>query len=151
MQLKQLKKKERQIVTDEAHYFYPFVINPAAYREYMELGVTEGYTEDDYNKFKETALVSATSYSTNAKEGCENEFAMFVETEPHLYLPNLTQYITFEKGENKNTIHISAGEVLATLKEQIKSIEIYYNPSTTEIADDLEGAKYYHIVTRKEV
>lgn len=37
----------------------------------MELGVTEGYTEDDYNKFKETALVSATSYSTNAKEGCE--------------------------------------------------------------------------------
>ena len=140
-----------KIVTDEAHYFYPFVINPAAYREYMELGVTEGYTEDDYNKFKETALVSATSYSTNAKEGCENEFAMFVETEPHLYLPNLTQYITFEKGENKNTIHISAGEVLATLKEQIKSIEIYYNPSTTEIADDLEGAKYYHIVTRKEV
>lgn len=117
----------------------------------MELGVTEGYTEDDYNKFKETALVSATSYSTNAKEGCENEFAMFVETEPHLYLPNLTQYITFEKGENKNTIHISAGEVLTTLKEQIKSIEIYYNPSTTEIADDLEGAKYYHIVTRKEV
>ena len=140
-----------KIVSNEAHYFYPFVINPQVYRDFVKMGMTEGYTEEDYKKFKDAALTSATFFNSNSKLGCENEFAMFVETEPHLYLPNLTQYITFEKGENKNTIHISAGEVLATLKEQIKSIEIYYNPSTTEIADDLEGAKYYHIVTRKEV
>lgn len=140
-----------KIVTDEAHYFYPFVVNPMAYKEYVELGVTEGYTEDDYQKFKETALVSTTAYATNAKEGCENEFALFVETEENLYLPNLTTYISFEKGEGKNIIHIAAGDILGELKEQIKSIEIYYNPSTTEIVDDLEGAKYYHIVTRKEV
>ena len=140
-----------KIVTDEAHYFYPFVINPIAYREYVKLGVTNGYTEDDYKRFKETALVSATAYSTNSKEGCENEFALFVETEANLYLPNLTQYITFEKGKVKNKIHISAGKVLEALKEQIKLMEVYYNPDTTEIVDDLEGVKYYHIITRKEV
>ena len=27
---------------------------------------------------KEQALVSATAFATNAKEGCENEFALFV-------------------------------------------------------------------------
>ena len=33
-----------KIVSNEAHYFYPFVINPLAYKEYEELGVTDGYT-----------------------------------------------------------------------------------------------------------
>ncbi|MBM6838079.1 type I CRISPR-associated protein Cas7, partial [Clostridium saudiense] len=82
-----------KIVSNEAHYFYPFAINPLAYKEYKELGVTEGYTEEDFKKFKSAALVSATSYATNAKIGCENEFALFVETEQDLYLPNLSQYI----------------------------------------------------------
>lgn len=75
-----------KITSNEAHYFYPFVINPMAYRELEKLGVTEGYTEEDYKNFKRTALVAVTSYATNAKEGCENEFAIFVETEPDLYL-----------------------------------------------------------------
>ena len=62
-----------KIVSNEAHYFYPFVINPAAYRELTELGVTEGYTEEDYENFRKAALVSATSFATNAKEGRSEE------------------------------------------------------------------------------
>lgn len=38
-----------------------------AYRELEKLGVTEGYTEEDYKNFKRTALVAVTSYATNAK------------------------------------------------------------------------------------
>ena len=37
-----------KIISDEAHYFYSFAINPLAYVNYEELGVTEGYTEEDY-------------------------------------------------------------------------------------------------------
>ena len=140
-----------KITSDEAHYFYPFVINPASYDDYVALGVTEGYTEEDYKKFKETALVSATAFATNAKEGCENEFALFVETDSDLYLPNLTSYLTFEKGEEKDVITISAANILDEVKDQIKSIEVYYNPHTTEIVSDIENTKYYHIITRKEV
>lgn len=140
-----------KIVSDEAHYFYPFVINPLAYKEYVEIGVTDGYTEEDFKKFKETALVSATAFATNSKEGCENEFALFAETEKDLYLPNLTEYIEFQKREQKNQIQIHAKEILEGLRERIRSIEIYYNPSTTEIINDLEGVKYFNIVTRKEV
>lgn len=140
-----------KIVSNEAHYFYPFSITPAAYRNYIELGVTEGYTDEDYDLFKKTALISATSYSTNAKAGCDNEFALFVETESDLYLPNLTPYITFEKGEGKNTIHVKAGEIVNELSDKINAIELYYNPLTTEIDTDLENVKKFNIFTQKEV
>jgi len=88
-----------KIVSDEAHYFYPFTINPKAYNEFIEMGVTEGYTEEDYEKFKDAALTSATYFVTNSKVGCENEFALFIETDEDLYLPNLDKFIEFKKGE----------------------------------------------------
>ncbi len=140
-----------KIVSDEAHYFYPFAINPLAYKELVELGVTEGYTQEDYENFKRTALVSATSFATNAKEGCENEFALFVETKPDVYLPNLTTYIHFRKGEEKNTISVLCGELLEELQDSVLSVEIYYNPDTTVLNTDIKDAKTYHIVTQKEV
>ena len=140
-----------KIVSNEAHYFYPFVVNPLAYKEYQELGVTDGYTEDDYAKFKVVALKSATAFATNAKIGCENEFALFVETDPDVYLPNLSAYMEFEKGEEKNTIGFSIGGLLNSLQNQIQKVEIYYNPNTTEIKTDVENVKQYHIFTQKEV
>lgn len=144
-----------KIVSDEAHYFYPFSINPMAYKEFVELEVTDGYTEDDYQLFKKASLSAATSFATNAKSGCENEFALYVETENDTYLPNLTKYMEFSKGEEgkKNKIQITCGEALNTLKDRILSIEIYYNTHTTEIITPvvLEGAKYFDILTQKEV
>lgn len=140
-----------KIVSDEAHYFYPFAINPMAYKELIELGVTDGYTQEDYENFKRTSLVCATSYATNAKEGCDNEFALFVETAPDTYLPNLTSYLTFEKKENKNIISLSCGGLFSALQERIISVEIYYNPDTTELKHNIEAAKTFHIVTQKEV
>lgn len=140
-----------KIVSDEAHYFYPFVINPLAYKELVELGVTEGYTEEDYENFKRTALVAATSFATNAKVGCENEFAFFVETQPDLYLPNLSEYISFEKEGEKNRIKICCSDLLNSLEQRIKAVEIYYNPYTTILDSDIKGAKYYDILTQKEV
>lgn len=140
-----------KIVSDEAHYFYPFVVNPDAYNEFVQLGVTEGYTNADYLKFKETALVSATAFVTNSKEGCDNEFGLFVETDQYLYLPNLTEYIKFEKGADQNTITVSLKEVLKGIESQIQTIEIYYNPFTTHIDCDYEGVRYFNIISRKEV
>ena len=140
-----------KIVSDEAHYFYPFTINPMAYNEYKELGVTDGYTEEDYKKFKEAALVSATSFATNSKVGCENEFALFVETEKDLYLPNLAEFIEFIKGEDKNTIKINCSDLLNSLSSRISNIEIYYNPYSTNIETDIKEAKKLNIFTKQEV
>ncbi len=140
-----------KIVSNEAHYFYPFAINPMAYNEFKEMGVTEGYTEEDYNKFKEASLVSATSFNTNSKVGCENEFALFIETQKDLYLPNLSDYIVFEKGEDKNIIKITCSDLINSLNDKIKNIEIYYNPYTTKIESDIKNAKNLNIFTKLEI
>lgn len=140
-----------KIVSNEAHYFYPVTINPKAYDGFKELGITEGYTEKDYKKFKEASMIAATSFSTNAKIGCENEFAMFVETDEDLYLPDLSQYIIFEKCADKGKIEIKCNNLLKDLQNRIKSIEIYYNPYTTNINKNIENAKYFNIFTKEEI
>lgn len=140
-----------KVVSNEAHYFYPFVINPKAYDGYVELGFTEGYTEEDYAAFKEAALVGATSFNSNSKMGCENEFALFVETEEELYLPDLAQYIRFNKEGDKEVITLGCAEMLDKLKAQIKNIEVYFNPYKTVLEGKMEGAHYYNIYTKEEM
>ena len=145
-----------KICSNEAHYFYPFVINPLAYKELVELGVTDGYTEEDYQQFKEAALSSATSFATNAKVGCENELAIFVETKSNTYLPNLSEYVEFVKDEDsnadiKNHIKLTKLDKLLNELSDLQSIEIYYNPYTTIIDKEIKNAKYFNILTKQEV
>jgi len=138
---------------DEAHYFYGFSINPHNYDEYKEfLGEDfKGYTNDDFKEFKRVALVSATSFATNSKFGAYNEFAMFVETNDNskFYLPDLSEYIKYDSEARK----IDLSKIDQILKmDEIKSIEIYYNPTTTGIVklDKSEKINYFNIITMKE-
>lgn len=143
-----------KIASNEAHYAYHFAINPDAYADFVEMGVTEGYTEGDYAKFKEAALTSATSFNTNSKIGCENEFAVFIETDKNTYLPDLAQYVFFKKSEDekaKDTIELKFDKILDDVKDKIQSVEIYYNPYTTIISADIQNVKMMNIFTQDEV
>ena len=140
-----------KIVTPEAHYCYPFVINPLGYKEFVELGITDGYTEEDYKKFKEASISSTTAFATNSKVGCENELSIFIETDETLYLPNLDKYVKFIKGEDKNIFELNFKDILSDVQDRIKRIEVYYNPATIDIKPDFDGAKYYNIFSKKEV
>ncbi len=140
-----------KIVSDEAHYFYPFTINPKAYNEFVQMGVTEGYTDEDYKKFKEAALTSATYFVTNSKVGCENEFALFIETNEDLYLPNLDKYIEFTKDSEKNRIQINCAELFHEVSDRIQKLEIFYNPYTTVIDTEIENITYYNIFTKQVI
>lgn len=137
----------KKIVSNEAHYFYPFSINPENYNIYTnEIENLEGYNEEDYQKFKEACLVAATAYNTNSKAGCENEFVLFVECKENskLYLANLDQYIEFEKGTEKDAINMEKlAEILNEdqIKDKIDRIEIYYNPYTTELKGELNNCE----------
>lgn len=143
-----------KIVSNEAHYAYHFAINPDAYTEYVEMGVTEGYTEEDYEKFKKAALTSATSFNTNSKVWCENELAVFVETDKNTYLPDLAQYVFFKKSDDENekdTIELKFDSILNDVKDKIQTVEIYYNPYTTNIVADINNVKMMNIFTQDEV
>ncbi len=122
----------KKIVSNEAHYFYPIVINPIAYDGYKEmLEGFEGFTEETYESFVEASLTSATALATNSKIGCENEFALFVETDKETYLPNLAEYIRFSKGEEIDTIRFIQPELLR--RDTITKIRLYYNPYAVRV------------------
>ncbi|MDU1911348.1 type I CRISPR-associated protein Cas7 [Fusobacterium sp.] len=140
-----------KIVSNEAHYFYPFVINPQVYRDFIKMGMTEGYTEEDYKKFKDAALTSATFFNSNSKLGCENEFALFIEVKEGYYLPELAQYVKFSKEKDFVVIELGFDELINQFKDNILSVEIYYNTLNVKIKHDIKGAKEYNIFTRKEV
>lgn len=135
----------KKIVSNEAHYFYPFSVNPQNYDIYTkEIEDLEGYTKESYEKFKKGCLIAATAYNTNSKAGCENEFALFVECKENskLYLANLDQYIKFEKQEEKNIIDVTELEEILNkeeIKSEIEKVEIYYNPYTTNLVGAKEG------------
>lgn len=140
-----------KIVSNEAHYFYPFVINPQVYRDFVKMGMTEGYTEEDYKKFKDAALTSATFFNSNSKLGCENEFALFIEVKEGYYLPELAQYVKFSKEKDCDVIELGFDELINQFKNNILSVEIYYNTLNVKVKHDIKGAKEYNIFTRKEV
>lgn len=136
----------KKIVSNEAHYFYPFSVNPENYDFYTkEIEGLEGYTREDYESLKKGCLVAATAYNTNSKMGCENEFALFVECKEgsKLYLSNLDQYIKFEKHEDeKDVIDIRELEEILEkekIKTEIEKVEIYYNSYTTNLVGERES------------
>jgi CRISPR-associated protein Csh2 len=146
----------KKIVSDEAHYVYPFSVNPQNYDEYKNvLSGFDGYTMEAYEGFKDGALIGATALNTNSKVGCENEFALFIECkeDSELYLANLDRYIGFEKGDEKNIIDLTGLDFIneAKIINEIENIEIYYNPMTTDIKDTLNTAKRFNIFTREEI
>ncbi|WMJ81634.1 type I CRISPR-associated protein Cas7 [Clostridium sp. MB40-C1] len=145
----------KQTISNEAHYFYSFSVNPQNYDEYIGLiDGFNGYTKEAYEVFKEGALVGATALNTCSKTGCENEFALFIEFKEgaKTYLPNLDKYIIFEKDE-KNIIDLTKLVILEdkNILNSIEKIEIYYNPYTTELKHNLTKTKVYNIFTREEI
>ncbi|CAK7040784.1 type I CRISPR-associated protein Cas7 [Fusobacterium varium] len=140
-----------KIVSNEAHYFYPFVINPQVYKDFVKMGMTEGYTEEDYKKFKDAALTSATFFNSNSKLGCENEFALFIEVKEGYYLPELAQYVKFSKEKDYDVIELGFDELINQFKDNTLSVEIYYNTLNVKVKHNIKGAKEYNIFTRKEV
>lgn len=126
-----------KVVVDEAHYVYPFSVNPENYKDYIGIAEDfEGYTEEAYQKFKRGCLIAATAYNTNSKSGCENEFAVFVECKEgsRLYLPPLDQFVEFKKGGELNELDMTKlGDLLSTVADKVKKVEIYYNPYTFKI------------------
>jgi CRISPR-associated protein Csh2 len=127
-----------KIIADEAHYFYPFSVNPHNYDDFLNLGIEgfEGYTVEAYEKFKKGCLIAATAYNTNSKCGCENEFAIFIKVKENslLYLANLDTYIEFSKKDGKNYIDLTKlAQLLSSKMAEIEDIEIYYNSIDTEV------------------
>jgi len=144
----------KKVMVDEAHYIYPFTVNPNHYEGYVGLpgfAEFEGYTEKAYTAFKEGALIGATALQTNSKSGSENAFSLFIVMKEGVmaYLSNLDTYAAVYKRENKIIYDLTAiAPILAGVQEQVERIELYLNPYTSEVHLEADGLKRYNIITR---
>lgn len=153
----------KTVVTDDAHYFYSFTINPSQYNKYKETLKEQGfkgYTDKAYSEFKEAVLTGATLYNSSSKAGCQNEFGMFIEFKKGFnpVMGDLTDYIKFYYEDEQAIIDISTiKEIIQSgnIVKEIQNVEIYFNPYTTKLrGEDIKGGyevKIYNLITREEV
>lgn len=141
----------KKIVSNEAHYVYPFSVNPNHYDQYVSLvDDFEGYTTEAYAKLKEGFLKGATALNTNSKAGCENELALFVTCKEgsNLYLPQLDSYVTVSKDDNDKIVYDleELYQLLKSCADDIDQVELFYNPYRVivENTDDLIVAKHLY-------
>ena len=144
-----------KIISDEAHYCYPFTVYPNNYNNYKGLVEGfEGYTKEAYEKFKEASLSAATAFATNSKFGCENEYGLFVEMkeDSKVFIPDLSNYIKFKKAD-KNILDVSEVINLLSKINDVEKIEIYYNSFVLDVLVEKEDSriKKYNIITLEEV
>ncbi|MBP3041783.1 type I CRISPR-associated protein Cas7 [Bacillaceae bacterium Marseille-Q3522] len=145
----------KKIVSNEAHYLYPFSVNPNNYDGYVSLVEGfEGYTVEAFEKFKDAALVSATVLNTNSKAGCSTEFALFVicKENEKAYFPQLDEYIAFRKDNGFNIFDVKKLNQFVTENvEKIESIEVYYNPYTVKIENGSDIFELKNIFTHESI
>ncbi len=142
----------KKIVSDKAHYVYPFSVNPNHYDEYIDqVSDFHGYTEEAYEKLRKGFLYGATALNTNSKAGCENEIALFVTCKENskLYLPQLDNYVNITDGEDGKVIYnLSQLEnILKGITDQLEKIELFYNPYKVEVIWELDDVEYKNIYT----
>ncbi|NEW07864.1 type I CRISPR-associated protein Cas7 [Paenibacillus sp. SYP-B3998] len=150
----------KKTTVNEAHYIYPFTVNPKHYDGYIGLtGMDgfEGYTVEAYEAFKEGALIGATALNTNSKAGCENAFSLFIEFKEHAqtYLPNLDPYVRVYKeqakagGLSKTIYDLTAiTPIIESVQDQIEKIELYVNSYAAEVRLQVPGLVSYNIISR---
>lgn len=147
-----------KIVSDEAHYCYPFSVNPFVYNNYVSIVEGfDGYSESAYSLFKEAALKSTTLFATNSKFGCDNEYALFIELKDHskLALPSLNQYLVFEKENEKIRLDFSGifSMLTSSIMEEIELIELHYDPFAIICTGykNIDVLKTYNIYTGEAI
>jgi CRISPR-associated protein Csh2 len=147
----------KKIMANEAHYIYPFTVNPNHYDSYIGLpGLDEfkGYTKEAYESFKDGALIGATALNTNSKAGCENAFALFImfKEDSLTYLPNLDPYVKVYKEADKTVYDLTGiEEMVAGVKDQIEKVELYVNHYAAEVRLKVDRMQRYNIITRAKL
>ncbi|PGK52335.1 CRISPR-associated protein [Priestia megaterium] len=128
----------KQIHLSEAHYVYPFTVNPGNYDAFEEIvGETAAYTEHAYEQFKKGAMHGATQLNTVSKYNCYNELSLFVECKEGslLHLEPLDKMVKMEKLEDNMVRYDlkAIEERLKKVQDEIEKVDVFYNPYRVQI------------------
>lgn len=119
----------KKIIADEAHYVYPFSVNPRNVDDVSHLTESfDGYTREAYEKFKEASMVAATALSTNSKQGAYNHFAIFVELKDgsKKILPQLDKYVFITREDRKVIVDVTGiANIVKSVEGEVEKAELF--------------------------
>lgn len=126
----------RQAKLEEGHYLHHFSVNPSNHKDVAELAENaQTLSQNDIDKLKGGMRRGVTWYDSASKAGCENEMLVWVQLkqDSKIVLPNFTTLIKLNdtKTEGKSVFDLAGLKAeLERFKDEIESIEVYYNKET---------------------
>ena len=148
------KSKESTMTTlgtqsklEEGHYVHHFSLNPKNIEEDVERVNAEGLTQADIDKLKEGLRKGASFYDSAAKSGTENELLFWVKLKEgsKLVMPSFIEFVDVDKDGVIDLHKIKDYLNDDTVKNQIDSLEIYYNKAVTTVNNVPENAVFQTI------
>lgn len=138
----------RQSRLEEGHYLHHFSVNPQNLRDMVGLAGegAQSLSIEDMNKLKEAMRRGVTWYDSASKAGCENEMLIWIQLKEgsKAVLPNLTSLIELlAQKENKKYVYnlSKLSSKLSGIKEEIETVEIYYDKESILLKDIPVGTK----------
>ncbi len=138
----------RQSRLEEGHYLHHFSVNPQNLRDMVDLAGegAQSLSIEDMNKLKEAMRRGVTWYDSASKAGCENEMLIWIQLKEgsKAVLPNLTSLIELlAQKENKKYVYSLSklSSKLSGIKEEIETVEIYYDKESILLKDIPVGTK----------
>lgn len=138
----------RQSRLEEGHYLHHFSVNPQNLRDMVDLAGegAQSLSIEDMNKLKEAMRRGVTWYDSASKAGCENEMLIWIQLKEgsKAVLPNLTSLIELlAQKENKKYVYnlSKLSSKLSGIKEEIETVEIYYDKESILLKDIPVGTK----------
>lgn len=132
----------KHIFVDKALYVQSFVVNPINLNSLQSVFGDDfvGYKKESYELFKKAVLCSITLQSSRTKEGCCDDFAIFINLKEDSYyaLNNIQRFIEVEEETNKNIIDFTPLDFLNEI-EDVENIEIFYNSKNCEIKHNFKN------------
>lgn len=121
----------------EGHYVHHFSINPKNMEEHFKRVNDKNIilSDDDINKLKEAMRRGATYYDSASKSGTENELLLWVQLKEDstTVMPNFTELIDVIRKNDKVEFNLIRMKQEISKYNDIETMEIYYNNSTTDI------------------
>ena len=132
-----------QFKLKEGHYVHHFSVNPRNLEDMAKQVGSDGLSNEDIPKLKESLRAGATFYDSSAKAGTENELLLWVQLKEgsKLVLPSFVELISVNENREIDLSKVTAILSRAGVAAEVGSIELYYDDAVTKVLNAPAGAK----------
>ncbi len=136
-----------QFKLQEGHYVHHLSVNPRNLEEFNKVAESDGLTESDISKLKESLRNGATFYDSASKAGVENELLVWVQLKAgsKLVLPSFVELVSVNQSREVDLSKVSELLGKEHVKQETEKIELYYNSGVTSVINKPKGAAEFEL------